>query len=455
MFLAAYRRFPGDYEQAAGWVRVAAVHAALNVLRGERRRDKRQLLVHVVTSLPSVEDTVMDRERRADVRRVLRRLPRRSAAVLVMRHCGMSYAEIAEALGVKVGNVGILLRRAESALRKEMDQRDTCLTGFGGSTTSPSRNFGLAVPDRVTDHLASCERCSARRARIAHDTERAAQLFSAPQLVPDGDIAWARLQRELELRQADRADTRRKPAGARPRRARFPRVSLRTGLAVGAVGIVVAGTAAATTLTTIFAPTRRGVGGRPRPAPRRRWNSRFARCAECRETTRLSRAWRGFGFLGPNGARKTTVVKLLLGLARPTGGEALVLGAPLGDRKARRHIGYLPELFRFQALLTAREVLRLHCRLLGPPKAAFDEEGHRALETVGLLERGDDRVGTFLTGMQRRLGLGVALLGSPTLVVLDEPTSALDPVGRHDVREIIRALRERGSTVFAHGALTA
>ena len=122
VFLAAYRRFSGDYEQAAGWVRVAAVHTALNVLRGERRRDKRQLLVQVVRSLPSAEDTVIDRERRAEVRLVLRRLPRRSAAVLVMRHGGMSYVEIAEALGVKVGNVGTLLRRAERALREEMDR---------------------------------------------------------------------------------------------------------------------------------------------------------------------------------------------------------------------------------------------------------------------------------------------------------------------------------------------
>ena len=155
-----------------------------------------------------------------------------------------------------------------------------------------------------------------------------------------------------------------------------------------------------------------------------------------------------FGFLGPNGAGKTTVVKLLLGLVRPTGGEALVLGAPLGDRETRRQIGYLPELFRFQPLLTAREVLRLHCRLLALPKAAWEHEGHQALETVGLLQRGDDRVATFSKGMQQRLGLGVALLGNPTLVVLDEPTSALDPVGRHDVREVIRDLRRRGSTVF-------
>ena len=122
VFLAAYRRFPGDYGQAAGWVRVAAVHTALNVLRAERRRDKRQRLVHEVGSLPSAEDTAIDREARGELRRVLARLPRRSAAVLVMRHCGMSYVEIAEALGVKVGQVGTLLRRAESALRKEMDR---------------------------------------------------------------------------------------------------------------------------------------------------------------------------------------------------------------------------------------------------------------------------------------------------------------------------------------------
>ena len=155
-----------------------------------------------------------------------------------------------------------------------------------------------------------------------------------------------------------------------------------------------------------------------------------------------------FGFLGPNGAGKTTVVKLLLGLAHPSGGEALVLGAPLGDRETRRQIGYLPELFRFPALLSAAEVLRLHCRLLRLPKADWEPEGRRTLQTVGLLERAGDRVGTFSKGMQQRLGLGVALLGDPSLVILDEPTSALDPVGRHDVREIIRGLRERGATVF-------
>jgi RNA polymerase sigma factor (sigma-70 family) len=122
VFVAAYRRFPGEYEQASGWVRVAAVHTALNMLRGERRRDRRELSLVPVQTLPSAEEAVIARETRAELRRVLRRLPRRSAAVLVMRHGGMSYAEIADALGVKVGHVGTLLRRAEAALRKEMDR---------------------------------------------------------------------------------------------------------------------------------------------------------------------------------------------------------------------------------------------------------------------------------------------------------------------------------------------
>jgi ABC-2 type transport system ATP-binding protein len=160
-----------------------------------------------------------------------------------------------------------------------------------------------------------------------------------------------------------------------------------------------------------------------------------------------------FGFLGPNGAGKTTAVKLLVGLARPTTGSGSVLGAPLGDRLARRRIGYLPELFRYQAWLSAREVLQLHCSLAGIPQVRRRQEVEAALDTVGLVRRGNDRVGTFSKGMQQRLGLGVALLGEPELVFLDEPTSALDPVGRHDVREIIRGLRQRGAAVFLNSHL--
>ncbi len=160
-----------------------------------------------------------------------------------------------------------------------------------------------------------------------------------------------------------------------------------------------------------------------------------------------------FGFLGPNGAGKTTAVKVLLGLTRPTSGAAEVLGAPLGDHQTRRRVGYLPELFRYQEWLSAREVLAFHSRLLGCPRPSRHDEAERVLEIVGLSARARERVGTYSKGMQQRLGLAVALLGRPSLVFLDEPTSALDPLGRHDVRILIEKLRSGGTTVFLNSHL--
>jgi ABC-2 type transport system ATP-binding protein len=160
-----------------------------------------------------------------------------------------------------------------------------------------------------------------------------------------------------------------------------------------------------------------------------------------------------FGFLGPNGAGKTTAVKLLLGLIAPTGGEGWVLGRPLGEVATRRLVGYLPELFRYQPWLRGGEVLRLHCELARMPRAEWAGEMDRVLRLVGLSDRAGDRVRTYSKGMQQRLGLAAALLGSPDLVFLDEPTSALDPVGRHDVRQVIHHLRERGSAVFLNSHL--
>lgn len=160
-----------------------------------------------------------------------------------------------------------------------------------------------------------------------------------------------------------------------------------------------------------------------------------------------------FGFLGPNGAGKTSAVKLLVGLAPPTAGEAWVLGRPIGDRETRRRIGYLPELFRYQPWLTGAEVLTMHSRLMGMPRSRWRAEIEGSLELVGLENDGGRKVETYSKGMQQRLGIGVALLGSPELVFLDEPTSALDPVGRHDVREIIRELKRRGTAVFLNSHL--
>jgi ABC-2 type transport system ATP-binding protein len=160
-----------------------------------------------------------------------------------------------------------------------------------------------------------------------------------------------------------------------------------------------------------------------------------------------------FGFLGPNGAGKTTAVKLLVGLTRPTSGSARLLDRPAGDLEARRRLGYLPELFRYQGWMTAREVLTLHCELARIERRRWAAEVDSALALVGLADRAGGRVETYSKGMQQRLGLGVALLGSPDLVLLDEPTSALDPIGRADVRAIIGHLRERGVTVFLNSHL--
>ncbi|WP_240670071.1 ABC transporter ATP-binding protein [Actinoplanes solisilvae] len=155
------------------------------------------------------------------------------------------------------------------------------------------------------------------------------------------------------------------------------------------------------------------------------------------------------GLLGPNGAGKTTVIKMLLGLVQPDAGEVLLLGRR--GTQARERVGYLPELFRYQPWLTAAEVLRLHVRLAGAHIP--DDEQRETLGLVGLADRAGDRVGGFSKGMQQRLGLAVALVARPELVVLDEPTSALDPIGRADVRDLLLALRDRQVAVLLNSHL--
>jgi ABC-2 type transport system ATP-binding protein len=157
------------------------------------------------------------------------------------------------------------------------------------------------------------------------------------------------------------------------------------------------------------------------------------------------------GLLGPNGAGKTTVIKILLGLVRPDAGEVLLLGRQAQDPASRARVGYLPELFRYQPWLTAAEVLRLHVRLAGAEVS--ETERREALALVSLADRAHDRVGGFSKGMQQRLGLAVALVARPELVVLDEPTSALDPIGRADVRDLLLSLKAKGVAVLLNSHL--
>ena len=157
------------------------------------------------------------------------------------------------------------------------------------------------------------------------------------------------------------------------------------------------------------------------------------------------------GLLGPNGAGKSTVIKILLGLVRPDAGEVTLLGRTGTDPGARARVGYLPELFRYQPWLGAAEVLSLHVRLTGIEVSAREQRD--CLVLVGLAERAGDRLGGFSKGMQQRLGLAVALVARPELVILDEPTSALDPLGRVDVRDIVLALKSRGVAVLLNSHL--
>ncbi len=157
------------------------------------------------------------------------------------------------------------------------------------------------------------------------------------------------------------------------------------------------------------------------------------------------------GLLGPNGAGKTTVIKMLLGLVHPDAGEVMLLGRRATDPTARAGVGYLPELFRYQPWLSAAEVLALHVRLAGVGVPA--QEQRDCLSLVGLAERAGDRVSGFSKGMQQRLGVAVALVARPELVVLDEPTSALDPLGRADVRDIVLELKSRDVAVLLNSHL--
>jgi ABC-2 type transport system ATP-binding protein len=160
-----------------------------------------------------------------------------------------------------------------------------------------------------------------------------------------------------------------------------------------------------------------------------------------------------FGFLGPNGAGKTTSIKMLLGLVTPTSGSARLLGAPIGDRSARGRMGFLPEHFRFQEWLSAAEFLELHGQLYGMRAPELKVRIAELLERVGLTDFREKLLRTYSKGMLQRIGLAQALLNRPRLVFLDEPTSGLDPVGRRLVRDIIRELREAGTSVFLNSHL--
>jgi ABC-2 type transport system ATP-binding protein len=150
-----------------------------------------------------------------------------------------------------------------------------------------------------------------------------------------------------------------------------------------------------------------------------------------------------YGLLGPNGAGKTTTLKMILGLLRPSEGEILFDNEPW----KRHHLEKIGSLIESPALygnLTAKENLLVHTKLLGIPKEKINE----VLETVNLTDTGKKRSSQFSMGMKQRLGIAIALLGNPELLILDEPTNGLDPTGVQKLRELISSFPKKGITVI-------
>lgn len=160
-----------------------------------------------------------------------------------------------------------------------------------------------------------------------------------------------------------------------------------------------------------------------------------------------------FSLLGPNGAGKTTAVKIFLSLTRPTAGRATLLDLPVSDPRARRRIGYLPENHRFPAYLTGEQVLFTFGALAGVTRTDLNRRAGELLTLVGMQEWRTVKVRRYSKGMMQRLGLAQALINDPDVLFLDEPTDGVDPVGRKEIRDVLRNLRDAGKTIFLNSHL--
>jgi ABC-2 type transport system ATP-binding protein len=160
-----------------------------------------------------------------------------------------------------------------------------------------------------------------------------------------------------------------------------------------------------------------------------------------------------FGLLGPNGAGKTTTVKVLLGLTHPTAGEASLLGLSARDPESRRRVGYLPEGHRFPGYLTARQTLSVFGRMSGVDLRTLQTRIPGLLSRVKLADWADVKVRKFSKGMTQRLGLAAALVHEPEVLLLDEPTDGVDPVGRREIRDLLRAEASRGRAILLNSHL--
>ncbi len=162
------------------------------------------------------------------------------------------------------------------------------------------------------------------------------------------------------------------------------------------------------------------------------------------------RAGEVFGFLGANGAGKTTAIKMLVGLLAPTEGQAHVAGFDIRTQRddIKRNIGYMSQRFSLYADLTVRENFRLYGGIYGLPAKRIAERTNMFLETLGLVPNADDLVGKLPLGWKQKLAFCVALLHEPRIVFLDEPTGGVDPITRRQFWELIYRAAQNGTTVF-------
>ena len=162
-----------------------------------------------------------------------------------------------------------------------------------------------------------------------------------------------------------------------------------------------------------------------------------------------------FGFVGRNGAGKTTVMKAILGLLKVDGGEIYVAGEKVvfGQTDTNRHIGYLPDVPEFYSFMTAREYLKLCGESLGMKKDEIYERSEELLSLVGLADE-KYRIKGYSRGMKQRLGIAQALLSRPKILLCDEPTSALDPIGRKEILDILLSVREQTTVIFSTHVLS-
>jgi ABC-2 type transport system ATP-binding protein len=155
-----------------------------------------------------------------------------------------------------------------------------------------------------------------------------------------------------------------------------------------------------------------------------------------------------YSLLGPNGAGKTTFIRILLSITFQTSGEAFILNRPVRDHRVKEKVGYLPENHRYPAHLSGEGVLRYFGKLSGLNGNVLDSQTEELLRVVNMTQWRKMKIRKYSKGMLQRIGLAQALINDPELIFLDEPTDGVDPVGRREIRDILRRLRDRGKTVF-------